>query len=55
VVKMGFFLQLRCNTAIGARDQEFSATIPPDHRMPLCTMLAHPGPLIRPYSYLMVV
>jgi hypothetical protein len=31
-----FFLQLKCNTAIGPHDQEFSATIPPS---PLNTMV----------------
>ena len=42
-----FFLLLRRDAAIGARDQQFSATIPLDHRIPLYAMLAYPGQLIR--------
>ena len=38
-----FFLQLRQDTAIGAHDQQFSATIPLDHQIPLYTMLTYPG------------
>ena len=41
------FFAAECDAAIGACDQQFSATIPLDHQILLYTMLAYPGQLIR--------
>ena len=41
------FFAAERDTAIGACDQQFSATIPLDHQIPLYTMLTYPGQLIR--------
>ena len=42
-----FFFAAECDAAVGAHDQQFSATIPLDHQIPLYTMLTYPGQLIR--------
>ena len=41
------FSAAECDMAIGARDQQFSATVPLDHRILLYTMLTYPGQLTR--------